>query len=141
MSAKPEVIEELEASIKARFRYSRFDFLLNHVLLLSMVVASSYPAFAQIFGYEESATTAAIAAIPAFVLLAQRTFKWEQRGEWHWDYRRRLIAIYREWRDQGLTPVDVSKKLNALEQQLAGSFPGINAPVSKEEGIADGGAK
>lgn len=133
MSAKPEVIEELETSIKARFRYSSFDFLLNHVLLLMVVVASSYPAFAQIFGYGESTTTAAIAAIPAFILLAQRTFKWEQRGEWHWDYRRRLIAIHREWRDQELPAKEVSKKINALEQQLAGSFPGINAPVSKEE--------
>lgn len=133
MNPKPPIIEEIEEEIRSRHTYSRFDFILNHILLFVVVVASSYPAFAQIFDRGNSQLTAAIAAIPAFVLLFQRTFKWEQRGEWHWDYRRRLIAILREVRDQSLSPVDASKKLNALEQELAGSFPGINYPASKSD--------
>ena len=125
------VVEEIEKEISARYRYSRFDFVLNHLLLLVVVLASSFPAFAQIFGYGQSKYTATIATIPAFILLFQRTFKWEQRGEWHWDYRRRLRAILREIRDQGLPPEEASKKLNSLEQELAGSFPGVNYPASK----------
>jgi hypothetical protein len=130
MDEKSAVVAEIEREIKARYRYSKFDFILNHVLLLLVVIASSYPAFAQIFGDSQPRL---IAAIPAFVLLFQRTFKWEQRGEWHWDYRRRLMAILREVRDQGLSDEDASKKLNKLEQGLAGSFPGINYPASKEK--------
>jgi len=133
MKDKPPIVEEIEKEITARYRYSRFDFILNHILLLVVVLASSYPAFAQIFGDGQSKLTAAIATIPAFVLLFQRTFKWEQRGEWHWDYRRRLQAISREVRDQGLSPEEASKKLNKLEQELAGSFPGVNYPASKEK--------
>lgn len=133
MDQTSPVIEEIENEISSRYRYSRFDFILNHLLLFVVVVASSYPAFAQIFDTGDSKTTAAIAAIPAFVLLFQRTFKWEQRGEWHWDYRRRLKAILREVRDQGLSPVEASRKLNSLEQELAGSFPGINYPASKSD--------
>ncbi|WP_240221822.1 hypothetical protein [Rheinheimera hassiensis] len=133
MDEKSAVVAEIEREVKARYRYSKFDFVLNHLLLLLVVVASSYPAFAQIFGDNQPKLTAAIAAIPAFVLLFQRTFKWEQRGEWHWDYRRRLIAILREVRDQGLSDSDASKKLNLLEEELAGSFPGVNYPASKEK--------
>ena len=54
-------------------------------------------------------------------------------SEWHWDYRCRLMAILSEARDQSLTDEDVSKKLNKLEEELAGSFPGINYPASKEK--------
>ncbi len=133
MHDKHPIVKEIEKEIANRYRYARFDFIFNHVLLLVVVTASSYPAFAQIFGDGQSKYTAAIAAIPAFVLLFQRTFKWEQRGEWHWDYRRRLIAIAREIRDQGLAPQEASRKLNRLEEELAGSFPGVNYPASKEK--------
>lgn len=133
MEEKSAVVAEIEREITVRKCYSKFDFILNHILLFLVVIASSYPAFAQIFGDGQTKLSAGIAAIPAFVLLFQRTFKWEQRGEWHWDYRRRLIAILREVRDQGLSDSEASKKLNLLEEELAGSFPGINYPASKEK--------
>ncbi len=133
MSEKSAIVAEIEREITSRYRYSKFDFVLNHLLLFMVVIASSYPAFAQIFGDGQTKLSAGIAAIPAFILLFQRTFKWEQRGEWHWDYRRRLIAILREVRDQGLSDSEASKKLNLLEEELAGSFPGVNYPASKEK--------
>ena len=128
-----EISKEIEAEIRNRFYYSRFDFVLNHLLLLLVVAASAFPGFAQVLGLNEPKLVALIAAIPAFVLLLQRTFKWEQRAEWHWDYRRRLRAIQREMRDQGLTAEEASKKLNKLEEELAGSFPGADHPASKGE--------
>ena len=133
MDDKAPVVEEIEKEKSARYRYSRFDFILNHILLLIVVLASSYPAFVQIFGDGQSNLTAGVAAIPAFILLFQRTFKWEQRGEWQWDYRRRLRVILREVRDQGMSLEEASKKLNKLEEELAGSFPGVNYPASKEK--------
>lgn len=133
MEESQAILKELDKEISKRFIYSKLDFMLNHFLLLTVVFASSYPAFAQIFGNGQSKFTAAIAAIPALILLFQRTFKWEQRGEWHWDYRRRLKSILRETRDQGLTLSEASKKLSKLEEELAGSFPGINYPTSKEK--------
>ncbi|MGY5449553.1 hypothetical protein ACVFI8_01165 [Agarivorans sp. MS3-6] len=133
MDQEPAIVKEINKEISDRYLYSKFDFIFNHILLFIVVVASSFPAFAQIFGDGQSKLTAAIAAIPAFILLFQRTFKWEQRGEWHWDYRRRLMAISREVRDQGLSAEQASKKLNQLEQELAGSFPGVNYPASKEK--------
>lgn len=123
---------EIESEIKRRKAYSRFDYILNHILVFLTVIASAFAGFAQIFGYENSAVIASIASIPAFILLLQKTFKWEQRSDWHWDYRRRLISIHREIRDQGLSPLDASKKINKLEEQLAGSFPGLSQPASKE---------
>jgi hypothetical protein len=132
MTVKPEIIKEIEQEVRARYGYSRFDFVFNHFLLMLVVAASSFPGFAQILDIDQPKATAIVAAIPAFVLLLQRTFKWEQRGEWHWDYRRRLKAILREVRDQGLSPEEASIKLNKLEQELAGSFPGVNYPASKE---------
>ena len=132
MTVKPEIIKEIEQEVRARYGYSRFDFVFNHFLLMLVVAASSFTGFAQILDIDQPKATAIVAAIPAFVLLLQRTFKWEQRGEWHWDYRRRLKAILREVRDQGLSPEEASIKLNKLEQELAGSFPGVNYPASKE---------
>ncbi|MCK6263834.1 hypothetical protein KP803_11190 [Vibrio sp. ZSDE26] len=127
-----KILLEIKSEIKNRRNYSRFDFILNHVLVLITVIASSFAGFSQVFGYDNSPVIAAVASIPAFIILLQKTFKWEQRSEWHWDYRRRLISIHREMRDQGLSPSEASKKVNKLEEQLAGSFPGLNQPASKE---------
>ena len=33
----------------------------------------------------------------------------------------------------GLSDSEASKKLNLLEEELAGSFPGVNYPASKEK--------
>ncbi len=128
-----QIAAEVDSEIAARYRYSRFDFVVNHLLILLGVIASAFPGFAEIFGLGDSKTVALIAAVPAFVLLVQRTFKLEQRAEWHWDYRRRLIAIRRELRDQGLEPAAASRKLNQLEADLAGSFPGTSHPGSREQ--------
>ncbi|GIU48260.1 hypothetical protein [Shewanella sp. KT0246] len=127
-----DISVEIESEIKRRKVYSRFDYILNNILVFITVIASSFAGFSQVFEYKNSAVIAAIASIPAFILLLQKTFKWEQRSEWHWDYRRRLISIHREMRDQGLSPSDASKKINKLEEQLAGSFPSLNRPASKE---------
>lgn len=123
---------EIKNEIKIRKVYSRFDYILNHILVFITVISSAFAGFSQIFGYNNSAVIASIAAIPAFILLLQKTFKWEQRSDWHWDYRRRLISIHREMRDQGLSPAEASKKINKLEEQLSGSFPGLSQPASKE---------
>jgi len=127
------IAKEIASEIINRKVYSRFDYILNHILVFLTIITSSFAGFAQLFDYKDANVIAAVAATPAFILLLQKTFKWEQRGEWHWDYRRRLIAIYREMRDQGLPSEEASKKLNQLEEQLAGSFPGLNTQASKEE--------
>ncbi|RDV27435.1 hypothetical protein DXV75_05230 [Alteromonas aestuariivivens] len=132
MSNNSPIMKEIKREICKRYWYARFDFIFNHLLLLIMVVASSYPAFAQIFSQGNEKYTAAIAAIPAFILLFQRTFKWEQRGEWHWEYHRRLIALSREVRDQNLPLQQASIKLTLLEQEFAGTFPGVNYSAGKE---------
>jgi hypothetical protein len=126
--------EEINREIKNRYWYSRFDFTLDHLLVFTSVIASAFPAFAQVVGIGDGRLVAVIAAIPAFVLLLQKTFKWQQRGEWHWDYRRKVLAIKRELRDQGLTPQDASKRLNELEAGLAGTFPGLQRPTSQGDG-------
>lgn len=139
MADQAEVIEEIEREIATRIAYPRFDFVFvfvfvfNHFLLFIVVLASNYPAFAQIFGDGQSKLTAGIAAIPAFVLLFQRIFRWEHRGEWHWDYRCRLQAILRQARDQGMSIEEASRKLNQLQEELAGNFPGVNCPTSRAE--------
>jgi hypothetical protein len=126
--------EEIDREIKNRSWYSRFDFALDHLLVFASVIASAFPAFSQVLGTGDGKLVAVIAAIPAFVLLLQKTFKWQQRGEWHWDYRRKVVAIKRELRDQGLTAQDASKKLNELEARLAGTFPGLQRPNSSSDG-------
>ena len=132
MNNKTEIEKEIDSEIVNRHKYARFDFILNHILVGIAVTASSFPAYAQIFNKSDAPTIAAVAAIPAFILLLQKTFKWEQRGEWHWDYRRKIIGIKRQIRDQGLAPEQASKLLNKLESDLSGSFPGINAPKDAE---------
>ncbi len=132
MKDKSEIEKELDSEIKNRHKYARFDFVLNHVLVGTAVIASSFPAYAQIFNKSDAQTIAAVAAIPAFILLLQKTFKWEQRAEWHWDYKRKIIAIKRQVRDQGLTPEQASKSLNKLEGDLSGSFPGVNSPKNSD---------
>ena len=120
---------EIDSEIGRRYRYARFDFILNHLLVFVAVIASAFPAFSQLVESYDEATVAMVAAVPAFVLLLQKTFKWEQRGEWHWEYRRRIIAIKRQIRDQGLSSKDASVKLNNLERDLAGTFPGVSHPT------------
>lgn len=132
MNKKSEIEKELDTEIKNRYKYSRFDFILNHLLVGIAVIASSYPAYAQIFDKSDGKTIAAIAAIPAFILLLQKTFKWEQRAEWHWDYKRKVTAIKRQLRDQGLKPEEASQMLTNLETDLAGAFPGVSLPKSEK---------
>jgi len=103
--------EELKKKIHVRKLYSRFDFVLNHILVFMAVFASAFLAICQILEVNDSKLIALVAALPAFVLLLQKTFKWEQRAEWHWDYRRKVIAISREVRDQGLTSDEASWKM------------------------------
>ena len=130
---RSELSVELDDEIDKRKTYSRFDFILNHLLVIIIISCSSFAGFSQFFEYKNASVISIIAAIPAFIFLLQSTFKWDQKAEWHWDYRRRLIAIRREMRDQDLSSAEASKKLNILEEQLAGSFPGLNQPASKEE--------
>jgi uncharacterized membrane protein YcjF (UPF0283 family) len=132
MNETSEIEKELEAEITNRHRYARFDFILNHILVGIAVVASSYPAYAQIFDKSDAKTIAAIAAIPAFILLLQKTFKWEQRAEWHWDYKRKITAIKRQLRDQGLKPEAASQLLTKIETDLSGTFPGVNLPKNEK---------
>ena len=124
-----DINQEIESEIKWRTIYSRFDFILNNILVFIAVVASSYPAYAHIFDTTDDKLVASVAAIPAFILLLQKTFKWEQRAEWHWEYKRKVIAIKRAMRDQGLTIKEASEKLNQIERDLAGSFPSTQSPT------------
>lgn len=124
---KTEIEEEIDQEIKWRGIYSRFDFILNNALVLIAVIASGFPAYIQIFGGFESKIVAAVAAIPAFILLLQKTFKWEQRADWHWEYKRKVKDIKRQIRDQGISKENASKQLSKLESDLAGSFPGTSS--------------
>ncbi len=128
-----EIEKELDQEIKDRHFYARFDFIVNHLLVAIAVVCSSYPIYIEIFGESNTKMVAAIAAVPAFVLLLQKTFKWEQRAEWHWDYKRRIIAIKRKLRDQNLKPEEASKLLSELEEKLSGTFPGLSVPKGNDK--------
>lgn len=127
--AYKNIEEELKDEIKWRTIYSRFDFILNNMLVFIAVLASSYPVYDQIFGNDDPKFIAAVAAIPAFVLLLQKTFKWEQRAEWHWEYKRKVTAITRAMRDQGLSAKEASERLSQIERELAGSFPCTQSPT------------
>lgn len=121
------LVRELEREIRLRRLYAKSDFVWNHFVVLVIALASAVPAFAEIFHIDRPRMVAAVAALPALLVLLQRTFLWHERGEWHWDYRRKLVAIYRQLRDQGIDLKDASARLNALEKDLAGSFPGLRS--------------
>lgn len=128
MSDRVEIEKEIDSEVKWRGLYSKFDFIVHNILVFIAVIASGFPAFMQIFGNSDPKIVAAVAAIPAFILLLQKTFKWEQRADWHWEYKRKVKAIQRQLRDQDLSQKDASQLLSKLESDLAGSFPGTSYP-------------
>jgi hypothetical protein len=129
---KSSIESELESELRNRKFYSKFDFLMHNLLVLIAVLASAFPAFNEIFHFYESNIIAAIAAAPAFILLLQKTFKWEQRADWHWEYKRKVKSIQRQLRDQGITTAQASKLLSQLEHELASTFPGTSYPGAQD---------
>jgi hypothetical protein len=131
--AEPSLSDEIDQEIGRRLIYAKADFVWNHFIVLIIALASAFPAFAEIFDLGRPRLVATVAAIPGLLVLLQRTFLWHERGEWHWDYRRRLKAIRRRVRDQGMSEADASKAVNELEATLAGTFPGLRSVRESSE--------
>ena len=64
--------------------------------------------------------------LPAFALTLLRTFQFEARSNWHYEYRARLVGLKRALRDQGASESTVSKRLNDLDLEMQGRFPERN---------------
>jgi hypothetical protein len=115
----------LSGEYNKHVRKETSDFVIAQTLLWTGIVASAGSSL-----YASNVLTlptfvaAVLGAIPAVVLLVDKTFRFSERSRWHWNYRVRLKAIERGVRDQGLPLPEASKTLNALDLSMVGQFPG-----------------
>ena len=131
---KAQLRKEIETAITRRFWYSRFDFWLNQGLFFIAILASVLPAVNLAFEMVSTEERIALmAAIPGFVVLIQRTFKWGERGDWEWEFRRKLRAIQRQLiYDEDITPLAVSQALSNLEGEMDSKFPDMRPGLPQD---------
>lgn len=59
-----------------------------------------------------------LAAIPAIAIIFEKQFKFIERGNWNWFYRRKLIILFRDAKSKGLSAEIISSNLNAIELEM-----------------------
>ena len=70
---------------------------------------------------------AVIAAIPAGVIVVDKTFKWSARSSWHRLYGIRLRMLLRSMDFGGVDAAMTSEKLGKVELEMHNTFPALDA--------------
>lgn len=73
-----------------------------------------------------------IAALPALLWTLMRTFRYEDRADWHYKYKVELQGLKRNLREKIKNEQDVSINLNKLEIRMHGALPRRRLPYSLE---------
>jgi hypothetical protein len=126
--AASDLEREIQGSIYGQRSRARLLFGVVEFLYWAAVLSSSLAALTAATGLRKE-IVAVLAAIPAFVLLVEKQFRYRERADWRFQYKRRLVGLLRELRDQGATPADVSKRVTLLEEEMDRTYPGASGLV------------
>ena len=136
--------EELAASIKEHEKLATVSFRWADALLLTSVVTSVAAGVlvglssGVIWLKEHAWVSAIVASLPALCLSLERSFKWSNRSDWHFNYFLRMLAIFRRIRDEELSEAEASRELTELDLKMNDAFPGRHYPSGDVAGARKG---
>ena len=124
-------------------RLGKCDYLLAYIVTIIGVTSSIVAAILAALGQDVVAkwVTAAIAAIPTFVIAVDRTFRFEERGIWHYRSTKRFEALIRQLRYEGVDVSAVSKEFSRVDLETFDGwidFSNLSAERRREESKGNG---
>lgn len=117
------LLAEIDAAIRKHERLGPLDYYLAETLSWLAVVASVFAGLSVTNKWFTEDATAILAVVPALAWTLLRTFRYDARSNWHYDYHARLVALRRALRDEGDTVASVSRRLGALDVEMQSRFP------------------
>ena len=130
---QPDLAEQLQHYLDTESRQhqhlarwnARTAVVLVLVGIFASGVASVHAAAGQPWG---ALPGAAIAAIPAALLLINNTIKFDERSRWHKLKQRKLEAFRRELSYQGASSRDVAARLNLMLEEMESTRVELGVP-------------
>lgn len=77
--------------------------------------------------------SAIVAAIPAAVIVIDKTFKWSARSSWHALFGIRLRAVLRGMDHRGLDITKASEEVDRIELDMHNTFPALDGSALVKE--------
>ena len=127
-------IQGFAEDIKQRYEACRLRGRLNYCaayfFLILAVSSSGVATFSVAVGLWPKAVNAVLAALPGFMYLINRQFRFEERSKWWFEKFYVIESLYRGLVREGRDEAEISKELTAQSKALAARWPGFGAAPS-----------
>lgn len=123
-----EFEQELRASIEGARRYARRNYFLGYGVATVTVVASIAAGLTVSFASVPKEVTATLAALPAAMVASATVFRFEQKSAWFWRKLKKLEALLRALRYEGLDVTAASKALSQIEIEMEQDWVSFGTP-------------
>ena len=126
--ARTELKEVLTAEMVHEKAMARLELAIAHILFWAALLASIMAALAGYFSASK-ALIAALAALPALIMLIEQTFSFEARADWHSGKMyglKELVGLLAY--DESIPVRDVFDRRTKLEKTMESKFPALRTP-------------
>ena len=123
-----EFEKELRATIEAVRRYARRNYFFGYIVAAITVVSSIAAGLSVSFAQVPREVTAALASLPAAMVASATVFRFEQKAAWFWRKLKKLEALLRSIRYEGLDVTAASKALSQLEVEMEQEWVSFGSP-------------
>ena len=123
-----EFEKELRASIDAARRYARRNYFFGYIVATVTVVSSIAAGLTVSFADVPREVTAALAALPAAMVASATVFRFEQKSAWFWRKLKKLEALLRSVRYEGVDLITASKALSQIETDMEQEWVSFGTP-------------
>ena len=123
-----EFEKELVATIVAARRYARRNYFFGYIVATVTVVSSIAAGLTVSFAVVPREVTAALAALPAAMVASATVFRFEQKSAWFWRKLKKLEALLRSVRYEGLDVATASKALSQIEVEMEQEWVPFGTP-------------
>jgi hypothetical protein len=121
-----ELREELAAEISKAQRLATKNYYFAFSCLLTALVVNGFAVVLVATDLGPRELRAALTALPGLLILANQVFKFDLRSRWWWLKSHKVEALLRALRDQGASPVDVSKGLSQVQLESEHDYPAFD---------------
>lgn len=129
-----DLMRDLQQRIAVCEARDRRNYFTAFALLTMSVVASAATAVAVAIELFPKVMIAALATAPGIFILIGATFRFEQRARWYWRKRIRLEKLLRCHKFEDMPAAEVSKRWNAIDEDMFQEWPGFGAGMSQRDG-------
>lgn len=128
-----ELEKELAVAADSSRRYARRNYLLGYAVAVATVLSSIVAGLVVSLDNVPKALAAALASMPAAMVAASTVFRFEQKSGWFWQKAKRVEALLRAIRYEGLALQEASQQFSLLEVEMERNWIGFGALNRKAE--------